>query len=302
MQGAESPPRDDSLAFNRVRDAGEVVSVAVLYLRIHFRSLGIVLLTTAVPVAILGSLVEAFGRISRLGGLGAIPMDSPLGVLFSTYGTLSAGILISTVVVAIIYCITYAHIDQVRHSRSLEPVAVRARALQLAGPVIIVTLAIYGFLLVSLLLHVLICIGSLIWVGLMVMALPYAFLIYPARLYEDDSIRSAFRLTRDITKPNLGLALGSAFLALVIMIAVAFAFMVPLEIVDLIATLQDPTESLSPLWHLGMIVGALIGSLGSLVSAFGATFAAYLFYSLLEMEEAPELRASLERLRAQGPT
>lgn len=302
MQGVEAPPPDESLAFNRVRDAGEVVSVAVLYLRTHFRSLGMVLLTTAVPVAVLGSLVEAVGRISRLGGLGSIPMDSPFGWLFSTYGTLGATLLISIVVWAIIISITYAHIDQVRHSRSLEPAAVRARALQLAGPVIVVTLAIYGLLLASLLLHILICIGSLIWIGLMVVAWPYAFIIYPARLYEERTLREAFRLTRTITKPNLGRALGAAFLALVIMVAVAFAFMVPLEIIDLIATVQDPTESLSPLWHLGMIIGALIGSLGSLVSVFGATFASYLFYSLLEMEEAPELRSSLERLRAQGPT
>lgn len=234
-----------AIRFRELRDAGAALNATFVFVRQNARELALSYLALIVPV-LLASAVSSVLWLSQIGDQLFEPSpDDPFAIINGTYvGSILFGLLSG----ALMQAASSAYVRLYREGEAGDITAgvLWDEAKGLILPYLGMTLLFGVVVVLSAVVNILPCLGSIAWIAFIVWMLPHYTVAVAARALEAESIGEAWTRARDLVKGSWGFAAGTMFLAFMVLVMVYFALSIVLGAVVGFAGANstDPSASL----------------------------------------------------------
>ncbi|MEM6783785.1 MAG: hypothetical protein AAF624_08640 [Bacteroidota bacterium] len=287
--------------FYRRRTAGETLSDAFEFARLHFRELFGGLLVIVGPFLLMSAIVSARFQMASFGFATTDP--DTLDGLVDFYTDLAPMFIFSSLSSLVVYTLmaaaTFAFVHLVLDGEAghITPGVLWAQTRPLLGRLIAISLLSTLIFVLGFALNIIPCLGSLAWLVGAIYLLPVFWLWQAASVYGTRSIGGAFGEVRALVKGSWGGAFGALLLVSIAMVAIGFLIGLPGIIVSFLVGYGsvDP-GSMEPLLRVLTVSGTILASLGTFAYALLYLGAALYYFNLVERSEAVGLERRVDDL------
>ena len=258
-------PDDGPIRFRKHRDAGSVLNATLAFVRQNARELLTSYLAIVAPIAAASGLASAL-FLSRSGDLLSDPeaiLNDPWSIFGPSY-LVSVVLGVLTTVVALSAVGAYVRLYRRGEAGDVSAGVLWDETRELILPMLGLMLAVFAGTVVTALVNVVPCLGTLAWVALLVWAFPVVSVTVAARVLEAPSLRQAWDRARALVKGSWGFAAGALLLSalVVLLFSVAVGVVTGLASVVLGAgagfdPLQAPTQITTGMAVLQTVTGVL---------------------------------------------
>lgn len=294
-----TPPDLGALPFTTPRDAGGVLNATFAFVRATARPLLVGYLCIVGPVALAGGLATAlffrsFSSAFSLDPATAMPEDVA-GIFGPTYfGT----ILFSFLTLATTLAFGAAVVRRYRDGTPPEALTVGALWDETRGlilPALGMMLAFGLAAVLSAVINVVPCLGTLAWMAGMVWLSPYLHVAFAVRMVEGGTLAEAVARARALVTGRWGLAGGAVLLIWLVTFVVTSALSLPLYAVMMLVGFNAAEDPMAIFTTMGYVVGPL-QVLTTAVYLLPTIAAFFVHGSLTERQDGGGLWADLDRL------
>lgn len=210
-------PDDGQIRFRKIRDAGSVLNATFEIIKRNAREMVVSYLAIVAPVAVASSIASLLW-VSRMGAAFSDPevlASDPLAVFGSAY-VFSLVFSLFTFAVAQAAASGYVRLYRQGQAGHITAGALWDETRGLVLPILGLTLVAGLAAMLSAVVNIIPCLGSLVWIALIVWAWPVVSVALVSRVVESDTISQAWTRARTLVKGSWGFAFGSLFLAWVV--------------------------------------------------------------------------------------
>lgn len=217
-------PDAGPIRFRKHRDAGSVLNATLVFVRENARELLTSYLAIVAPIAAAAGLASVL-FISRAGDVFADPqaiLNDPLAVFGPTY-FVSAVLGLLTSVVAQAAAGGYVRLYRRGEAGAITPGVLWDEARDLILPLLGLTLAVALGVVVTALINVVPCLGTIAWAAFLVWAFPAVSVMVAVRVLEVPTLGEAWARARVLVKGSWGFAAGALLLAVLVLVVLSVA-------------------------------------------------------------------------------
>ena len=270
-------PDDGDIRFYKHRDAGSILNATVVLLRRNAREAFVPFFALVIPFALIVGIGQALylQNVTSLFSPEAMASDpaSAFGQIFPPWyvGVIVMSVLGATVAQAAVA--GYVRLYREGASGEITASLLWDETQRLVLPTFGFYLA-YGFLiLLSGLINLLPCLGTIIWVGVLFWSLPYAIVTWSSRMTESDTLGEAFARAQDLVKGSWPFAFGTILLLFLVMAIVMFAVGIPVQVATQAVAMGTADQTISSLTlSLLTIPQQVLGYAAYLITGIGGFF------------------------------
>ena len=263
-------PDDGQIRFRKIRDAGSVLNATLVFVRRNARELLTSYLALVAPVALAAGLALALW-FRQFGDLMTNPealVTGDVEVFGWSYGGMLLFSLLGTALAQAAGA-GYVRLYRQGEAGSITMGRLWEESRDLLLPFLGLPFLFAVVVVVSAVLNVVPCLGTIAWVGLVVWLLPYYAVTLATRALDEDSLGAAWTRARALVKGSWGFAAGALLLTFLILVVVNLALSIVLSAVLGVglagAVAGDPAEAMglmgwvyAPLQVVGYALYALI--------------------------------------------
>lgn len=291
----------EPINFHRRRDAGDVLSDSITFLREHFFDLGKGFLYIVGPVLVAIIVIQAFTQDQASAFEEMFNPSADPEAFSSMFGpayflSIALVFFASVLVYAVGFAYVFLYIEG-----APGPITVSDlwdRTLRVLSKVFLTMLGLFLLALASMLLVLIPCLGALAWLAGWVYLLPAVSLILPARLIDEGDFFSAFRRARHLVEGYWGQTFGVVLLVGVVMMVVGLAVSLPVMIVGGVIAFHGAAE-VGPLMRVLLTLSTVLGSLAYFSYVLFPVAATMHYYNLVRKQEGsagPDLEGRIEAI------
>ena len=291
----------DRLDFRRPRQAGDVLSDSLAFVREHFVDLGRGLLYIAGPIIVLAAIGSGFVQRQSLGVNPLFNPNADPDAILSMFGPgYFFTVLLTFVATVLVMGVGFAYVFLYMEGAP-RPIMVPElwdRTKRVLGPVVLTWLGLWLLVIGSMLIFLVPCLGALAWLGGWIYLVPAVSLLLPARLIDEGDFFSALRRARHLVDGYWSQTFGVVVLVGVVIFVLAAVVSLPVLIVTAVIGFHGATEA-GPLMQALLSVGAVLGSLAYFAYVlFPVAFTMQYFNLVTEQEGAsvPDLEGRIEAI------
>ncbi len=217
-------PDDGAIRFRKHRDVGSVLNATLVFIRQNARELLTSYLAIVAPIAAASALASVL-FLSRSGDLLSDPqaiLNDP-GAIFGPSYLISVVLGVLTTVVAQAAAGGYVRLYRRGEAGAITPSVLWDETRDLILPLLGLTLAVFAGIVVTALVNIVPCLGSLAWVAFLVWVFPTVSVTVAVRVLEAPSLRQAWDRARVLVKGSWGFAAGALLLAGVVLVLFSVA-------------------------------------------------------------------------------
>ena len=217
-------PDAGPIRFRKHRDAGSVLNATLVFVRENARELLTSYLAIVAPIAAAAGLASVL-TLSRVGNVFSDPeaiLDDPFAVFGPTYFVgVALGVLTS--VVAQAAAGGYVRLYRRGEAGGITPGVLWEEARDLILPLLGLTLAVAAGFILTALVNVVPCLGSLAWLGFLIWVFPTVSVTVAVRVLEAPSLGEAWARARTLVKGSWAFAAGALLLAVLVLVLLSVA-------------------------------------------------------------------------------
>ncbi len=297
-------PDDGAIRFRKLRDAGSVLNATLAFVRRNARELVTSYLALVAPLA----AASAISSVLFLSGLDELYTD-PEAILRDPLSIFGPGYVIGVLLGALAGTVAQAAVGgYVRLYRQGQAGSITAGVLWdetrgLILPVLGVNLAFGAAVVGTALLNLIPCLGSIVWVVLLVWATPVISVALVSRLLETDSVGEAWTRARALVKGSWGFAFGALFLAALVLVAFSFVVGVVGAVLGVavgVGTGFDPAQGPPQVSVATAVIQAVVGVLSYVIYLVPFVAAYFIHGRLAEELDGAMLHDDLDVLAEAG--
>ena len=288
------------IRFRRERDVGDIIIVTFRFLRDNLREIAVGMLYIVGPIALLAAVLSFFVQSQMQSSMFDITNieDNPFEIYSSMFTPAYFGYILLLVIVQILVSavvLSYVSLYREGHSGEITPSHLWAEASYMIVPIIVLFLLMGLFVVLSVVVWIVPCLGVLAWLAALVYLFPSLSMATVSRVLDVDSAIGALKRPYELVKGQWRMSFGTMAIAMIAFMAIATLLSIPGAMVGFGSAMgslsgDDPGG--------GSRVLLAIGSLLSTLTYFGYTIplvaGAFLYFNLIERKEGTGLFADID--------
>jgi len=300
LSGPTSSDDLGDIRFRRERDVGDIINVTFRFLRDNLREIAVGMLYIVGPIALLASvlsfLVQSQMQSSMFDTTNIV--DNPFEIYASIFTPAYLGYMLLLVIVQILVSavvLGYVSLYREGHAGEITPSLLWAEASHMIWPIIALSLLVGVFVVLSVVVWIVPCLGALAWLAALVYLFPSLSMATVSRVLDVDSAMGALKRPYELVKGQWGMSFGTMAIAMIAFIAIATLLSVPGAIVSFGSAMgslsgDDPGSGS----RLLLAIGSLLGTLTYLGYTIPLVAGAFLYFNLIERKEGVGLFADID--------
>jgi hypothetical protein len=290
------------LDFRRPRQAGDVLSDSLAFVREHFVDLGRGLLYIAGPIILLAGIGSAFLQRQSLGVNPLFNPNADPTAILSMFGpgyffTVLLTFVATVLVAAVGFGYVFLYVEGA--PRPIMVPELWDRTKRLLVPVVLTWLGLWLLAIGSMLIFIIPCLGALAWLGGWLYLLPAASLVLPARLIDEGDFFSAFRRGRHLVDGYWSQTFGVVVLVGVVIAVLATVVSLPVLIVSAVIGFNGAAEA-GPLMRGVLTVGSVLGAFAYFTYVLFPIAFTMQYFNLVTKQEGASVPELEDRIEAIG--
>lgn len=295
-----------AIRFRRERDVGDIINTTFRFIRDNLRELALGMLYIVGPIALLSTVLSFLVQSQMQASMFDLTnmSNNPLEIYASIVTPAYVGYLFLLLVVQILVSavvLGYVSLYREGHAGEITPGILWAEASHMLWPIIALSLLVVLFVILSLVIWIVPCLGAPAWLGAWVYLFPSLSMATVSRALDQDSAMAAIKRPYELVKGQWGMSFGTMAIAVIVFMVIAMLLSIPGAIVGF-ASAMGTLEGDNPGGASSVLLA--IGSVLSTLTYLGYTIplvaGAFLYFNLIERKEGAGLFADIDLIDSES--